>query len=544
MVKTYKLLTRDPWLLSVILTASVVSISATIYYFNKGETLLYDDAYSHLLIARRVIDNLTPGIDQFGGVWLPLQHILMQPFIWNDYLWRTGLAGTIPSMVSYIIVAGYLFCTLRRLTKQIATSLLGVIIFLCNPNILYLQATPLTEVMCIAAFAATAYFVLCWLQENKFRHLIYAAIATCMAALIRYDGWALFLVVSVLVIAVGIFRKHSHAMISDHIMVYLSIAPLGIIFWLLWNKNLFGDPLYFQRGPYSAQAHQIGFLRQGLLPTYHNIVISFRVYTIDVGQTIGWGLYICALISLVLVLGKCRKRQEYFILAVMFVPFAFYIISLYMGQSIIYLPGADSTTLFNVRYGAQMALPAAFLIARGSALLYNWMRRWYVKTVFIVICLIGIGAQIAGINASGIVSLQDGLTGMSCITTTQPIIFNLAQHYNGGQILVYEYTSDINPQLFGAHFSNIIWEGSGPYWKNALAQPIRFVDWVVLNPYNQNDAVSKLLTGNRQEFLSSFKLVSSNPDGLQLYYRIGAPALPTRPISNDLLSRPHTCKNQ
>lgn len=536
---------RDFWLLAVILLASVVSISTTIYYYNKNETLLYGDAYSHLIIARRVIDDITPGLDQFGGTWLPLQHILMLPFIWNDYLWRTGLAGTIPSMISYVIAAGYLFCTLRRLTKQTATSLIGVIIFLCNPNILYLQTTPLTEVMCTAAFAATAYYLLCWLQEEKSQYLACTAIATCIATLIRYDGWALFLVVTILVVATGVFRKHNRDMIIDQIMVYLSIAPLGIIFWFIWDIKNFGDPLYFQHGQYSSQAHQLDFIRRGAIPTYHNIWVSFRVNTIDVGQTIGWGLFVCALLSLVVILIFYRKRQEYFILAMILTPFVFYVASLYLGQSIIYLPGAGSQTFFNVRYGAQMVLPAAFLIARVISPLYYWLRRWYAKIPLILVCLVCIEAQVTSVNASGVISVQDGLTGLSCINVTKPIILNLAQHYNGGKILVYEETSGLNyPQFFGSHFSNIIWEGSGSYWKNALAHPEKYVDWVVLNPHNPNDTVSKLFTKNKLEFLSLFKVMSSDSDGLQLYYRTRALPLPTRPISNDLLSRPNTCKNE
>jgi len=105
-----------------------------------------------------------------------------------------------------------------------------------------------------------------------------------------------------------------------------------------------------------------------------------------------------------------------------------------------------------------------------------------------------------------------------------------------------EYTSDINPQLFGAHFSDIVYEGSGLYWRNTLAQPARFVNWVAFNPYKLNDQVAISLNKNRQKFLYSFKLVSSDGDGLQLYYRIGALPLSTRPISNDLLSRLNTCK--
>ncbi len=68
---------RDPWLITTLLCASLASISSLIYYFQNHQILLMNDSYSHMLIARRVFDNLTPGITQLGGIWLPLPHILI-----------------------------------------------------------------------------------------------------------------------------------------------------------------------------------------------------------------------------------------------------------------------------------------------------------------------------------------------------------------------------------------------------------------------------------------------------------------------------------
>ena len=50
-----------------------------------------------------------PGLAQLGNVWLPLPHLLMAPFAQNDFLWRTGLAGTLTSMPCYLIASIYVF---------------------------------------------------------------------------------------------------------------------------------------------------------------------------------------------------------------------------------------------------------------------------------------------------------------------------------------------------------------------------------------------------------------------------------------------------
>src|SRR5271170_514657 len=95
---------RSP-LLALILV--LFSLAATSFYYAKHESLLYGDAVAHINIARRVVDNRHPleSFGQLGTVWLPLQHMAMLPFVWNDSLWRSGIAGAIPSMFAYLFGA-------------------------------------------------------------------------------------------------------------------------------------------------------------------------------------------------------------------------------------------------------------------------------------------------------------------------------------------------------------------------------------------------------------------------------------------------------
>ena len=87
------------------LLIGVLSIAALFFYYAHRQLLLYGDAVAHINIARRVVDNRHPlqSYGQLGTVWLPLQHVAMLPFVWIDALWRSGIAGAIPSMVAYIV---------------------------------------------------------------------------------------------------------------------------------------------------------------------------------------------------------------------------------------------------------------------------------------------------------------------------------------------------------------------------------------------------------------------------------------------------------
>ena len=77
----------------VVFALTILSGYSFLLFFTNGSHLLYADAISRLDIARKVVDNITPGLAQLGNVWLPLPQILMLPFIWNSYLWQSGIAG-------------------------------------------------------------------------------------------------------------------------------------------------------------------------------------------------------------------------------------------------------------------------------------------------------------------------------------------------------------------------------------------------------------------------------------------------------------------
>src|ERR1700736_276372 len=82
--------------------AVCVSVCSFLFYFRRGEVLLYGDAIAHINIARRIFDSKTPGLLQLGTVWLPLPHLLMMPFLISDEMWRRGAGGSIPSMAAYV----------------------------------------------------------------------------------------------------------------------------------------------------------------------------------------------------------------------------------------------------------------------------------------------------------------------------------------------------------------------------------------------------------------------------------------------------------
>jgi len=149
-------LRRDPWLVTA--CAWAASLASFAWFYLHGELLLYGDAVAHINIARRVFDSRWPGVERLGSVWLPLPHVLSIPFVVSDWMWRSGVGGSMPSMAAYVFAVAGVFRLVRgrasRLAAWLAAALLGL-----NPNLLYMQSTAMTESISLAAVIwAVLYF--------------------------------------------------------------------------------------------------------------------------------------------------------------------------------------------------------------------------------------------------------------------------------------------------------------------------------------------------------------------------------------------------
>jgi hypothetical protein len=511
----------DPWAFITIVVAVALSIGSLFYFNNQHDILLYNDAHSHLDIARRVFDNVTPGFAQLGGVWLPLPHVIMLPFIWNDTLWQTGLAGSFPSMLCYVVAAVYLYLAARRLTQDGRASFVGVLAFLVNPNILYLQATPLSEMALSATMAASCYYLLAWAQEDRLSDLVAAAVATLLATLARYDGWALFLACLVLVVLIGWRKGFRWGKVWGNALFYALVGGMGIGLWLLWCRVIFGDALFFQHSQYSAQTQQQGYITGNRDPMFHNLALSTHNVVQLAGETIGPVLLAILVGSLVVYLLRMGMSPAVLAALAFLVPTVFYIVAFYLGQAIMYAPGAAPASVavpwFNTRYGISIALPLAIFLA-------TLMTRWPLAQLALAVVII---VQSVAIARGGIVSLQDGQFGISCFRYTQLPVY-LAQHYNGGYILNDTYHTAQDYASAGIDLRKVVYQGSGKLWHDALIDPYDHVDWIVTIP---GDLVDATVRRNPDAFVSQYTLLLQDPiSGVYLYHRNNLPPLPTRAL--------------
>ena len=402
--------------------AALVSLSSFFYYSQHSDILLYGDAVAHINIARRVVDSQTPGLLQLGTVWLPLPHLLMIPFVFSTAMWQNGGGGSIPSMIAYVFGVVGIFRLVRSLleagenapTKSAAGVGAAAAAFAYggNPNLIYMQATAMTESLYISLFIwAVVYFAdfIRLLQKDDLRkndapsaRISLTRCAWCLAGaeLTRYDGWFLAGVMGVAVIAIAVWpwrdRDSSDSILRPIVKFLLGIAAVPLL-WLAYNHIVYGNALEFANGPYSAKAieQRVGAPN----PAFHNAGVA-AIYFLKSAQLNlaagNWGRFWLAAAVLALALGAWRLRLQSAAMFLLWVPLVFYALSIAYGSVPLHVYTWWPFATFNQRYGLQL-LPifavsagvlVAFIFSSSSASLPGAPGRHTGKLVALILALV------------------------------------------------------------------------------------------------------------------------------------------------------------
>jgi hypothetical protein len=85
--------------------AALLGVATAWTYPSAGLSLSHSDAKAHLVVARRILDSITPNWEQIGAVWLPLPHVLNALPVQIDFLYRTGASAIAISIASFAVTA-------------------------------------------------------------------------------------------------------------------------------------------------------------------------------------------------------------------------------------------------------------------------------------------------------------------------------------------------------------------------------------------------------------------------------------------------------
>ncbi len=476
----------------VALILALVSLS---YCFRHNLLLLYGDAVAHLYIARRIFDSRNPGFRQLGSVWLPLPHILLLPFVQIRVWWQNGLAAAWVSIPSYVLGCAGLY-RLSRIWLSVPVALLAVSFYALNPGLLYMSTTAMTEPLFLAEVIWATLLLVQFDRELEAgpetevrkqaveagsrqtpqRLLIYAGLILVGAIFTRYDGWIFAAVAWLLItLRLAVCRRAPKPVIRAW-MLFTAMLIAAPAAWLAYNAAIFGDPLDFLRGPYSARAIELRTSVPGTPhhPGYHSMRVAalYFLKAAEMGSVplrYGNALLWLSLAGTFAALVRFQSKAIW--LALLFwLPVPFYAYSIAYGSVPIFIPLWWPFSWYNTRYGMELLPAFAFFgacLVGASLGLAPKLERWTAAALGLLMVL----NSVVLLRAKPLVFQEAVANSRTRIAFEGALSRALVALPGAGVILMYTSQDAGAVQQSGIPLHRFLNEGDYREWHQALDDP-------------------------------------------------------------------------
>jgi hypothetical protein len=489
-----KLMARDETWLVVITTT--VSIMAFLFFKEQGTILGYKDSLSHLLIGRRIFVGETPGLGQLGGIWLPLQHVFIMFLAWNDFLYLSGLAGSVFSMACYVgsvlcIYKIILYITDSRAGGWTAASVFG----LCT-NMLYLQSTPMGETMMYFGILLAVLSVVRWIQTDNHMWLFVGAIVCMLLVFVRYEGWVFSAGLWFVVLYTCFVKKH-RIITGDqagqaYLLVFGFFMSVSVALWLIWNQIIFGDWLQWLRGAYGskAQTSNLDIVQAG------DPIQSILTYWYASEHTIQVPFIIGGTAGLLIMAFKERLSPIFATFLSTGIPGTFLVYGLYSGSQpmeVIEINGG----LYNLRMAVVMIIPISLFIGYLVAHMPSWRMFSLALPVAGMLACISAMYVVIGYNDNGdsVITNREAKIAYDAYAE-QREVGSFIKSETQGRILI---ESIFNEWVIFPNQERVIYEGSQELWESSLIDPTgdknRISVIVMRSTPGDNDSVYNAMYG-------------------------------------------------
>ena len=475
-------------------TSAALGIVAALYFARAGLTLSHYDARGHLIVARRIFDSVTPGWQQIGAVWLPLPHLLNALPVQMDVLYRTGWSGVAISIASFVMAVTALAWLVHIATDSRVASMAAAAIFALNPNLLYLQSTPMTEPLLIALLTAAVALL--------FRDLLRTTPASvwrigglfALACLTRYEAWP----VTMAAIGAAVWaslRRGMPATGAVRIGLRLALLPfLAIVSFLVFSRAVVGE-WFVSGGFFVPEPRSLG----------HPVVVA--------GDML-WGLRELAgrTVLAVGVAGVCfalvrsvfRRTAAAGLVA----------LSLAATAAVPFMAFVDGHP-YRIRYMA----PLIAVLAFGCGYLLAALGR---ARAMAAAALVALAVFECPPLQSRAAMVEEAKWDVPNIARRQPMTDYLRSRYRGETIMASmgslgHYMQELSDAGLQVH--DFLHEGNGDVWLRAIdGHPERFAGWMLIDEQGEGgDMLSKIARENPR-FLDGFSRVREAA-GIALYER-------------------------
>ncbi|MEP6783568.1 MAG: hypothetical protein ABI983_07855 [Acidobacteriota bacterium] len=438
-----------------VLAAILGTYSASVYW-RAGLTLSHYDAKAHLVVARRIFDSLTPSWEQIGAVWLPLPHLLNALPVQIDFMYRTGASAIAISIASFAITVACISALVRSLTGSRTGAILAAGLFALNPDVLYLQSTPMTEPLLFALSSLVVLHLAQWAIAPEMPIRRAAGWTIVAACLTRYEAWP---IVGAAMTIAAFVKWRNGAALADVIREIgrLAIYPaLTVIFFM--GMSFASTGVWFVTGGFyvpepKLQGHPYEVwkeIREGLSGLAGDHFVAATTISIIVLGVVG-----------LLRRQSARLLMSFALIASIALPFYAFV----------------SGHPFRIRYEVPLILGGAVLIGTAVSML-----RWFAPLVAIpLLILVQIKIPMFSGNAPMIIEAQ---LDRANSTGRQGVTACLKRSYDGTTIMasmgsLAHYMQELSRD--GFNLEDFLHEGSGPIWQRAYYyEPSPFAGWVLV----------------------------------------------------------------
>jgi hypothetical protein len=476
------------------------------HYATLDLALSHWDARAHLVVARRIFDSLTPGWQQIGAVWLPLPHLLNMIPVQVEAWYRTGASGTAVSVLSMAVAAWALATLLQRTTGSGLAGITGAVLLMANPNVLYLQSTPMTEAVLFGATLLAVALTAQWVDQGAGRALV-PGLACAAACMTRYEAWpvtAALIVLSWLVL----WRQGMDARAALSASMRLAMYPAVAIALFVLNSRWTVGSWFVSGGFFVAENDALGQISLAWKQVRNGLHLLS-------GRATVWPAYASAAL-IVLAFARSRARAS---LVLALAPFAAAALPLYA-----YVQGHP----YRIRYSIPLVVACAAAAATGIALLPRKARG--LAAVGLVAAVL-LQSQPFDRSAPIIAESQRDARNMQ---GREAVTRYLERHYDGRLIMMSmgslaHYMHDLSRS--GFDLREFLHEGNGELWIFAvLLGPRGHVGWVAIEERAEGGDVLFHRSRERATFLDGFERVAEG-GGVALYRavsdRVTSPGSPT-----------------
>jgi hypothetical protein len=482
---------------TVALIALVVGTTAAVSYYFRDLTLSHYDAKAHLVVARRIIDSMRPGWMQIGAVWLPLPHLLNLIPVQVDAFYQTGLSAVVFSVAGFVLGATALWAVVTRATGSSLAAWAAFAVFAAHPDVLYLQATPMTESLlmglCLLGIALTWR----WVADDASGNPWAAGTALALACLTRYEAWpitaaALMLSLWALVRAGGSMRPALAR------VAVLGIYPvIAILAFMVFSRLTVGSWLvtggFFDIEPslYHQPAAVLGAVHLGVRRLNGNLMTSISA----VGLAVVLGSIVrarsAAHLAVILALGTCVALPLY---------------AFWNGHP------------FRIRYMVPLTMSVAAFAGLGVGLLPRLRR---LAAAVVVLTAFAETPPFSSRSPMVVEAQRDAASVVARRGVTECLLRN----YDHTPILA--SMGSLAPYMqetasAGLSIRQFIHEGIGQLWADSLIDPSRHASWLLMEEHAEGGDVLARLSRESSAFLAAFTR-ECDGGGVALYRRVMAP---------------------